>query len=642
MKKGRKMDYEEYFDRVYGCWLGKCICGSIGAPLEGCKQLFHYQFDPAFWRISLPNDDLELQILWLNVIEEIGLDFDADDLAAAFLAHVPYNPGEYAYFKRNYRRGIHPPTSGIYNNHYYHEGMGCCIRAEIWACLAAGDPELAARICRADGQIDHSAESIYSESFIAAMEAAAFVERDLDQLIAAGLAEIPAESKLAGLVRRVSAWCEEEEDWRKIREMVLRHYGHPDCTNMFQNIGITLTALKKSGGDLEKATLIALNSGYDTDCTCGIAGAVLGIISGAEKLQRHYGIQDTGFVTGFELNRPSNRIEQLARDVARLVDEAGRFWNRSLKVTGLPPEVAEFRLPKRKRAFRFQVEYDALPVIAAGGSASCRILIENLTDAEFRGTARLVSDSLTLEYDPEVVIPAGCVAVVVVAVCHGNPAAVADTNLVRMELGGEKYEFGFAAAVPYRVYGPCFGNFDEIGQVDLFGVHYDYFLPQGEFINRATAIRNYHLNSHAGLELALPDEAEIISGKGVRVPDGRIAAPDDLIPVDSAFGCSGPAVFYLVSEFETPIDMEILISVGHSGPMVFWLDGRELVRTRLETWRTPENLNLDGLKLPAGRHRAVFKVVRQGEKVTLSINYKNSFRPGEQGNAHCTNFTFLV
>ena len=143
-------------------------------------------------------------------------------------------------------------------------------------------------------------------------------------------------------------------------------------------------------------------------------------------------------------------------------------------------------------------------------------------------------------------------------------------------------------------------------------------------------------------ELALPDEAEIISGKGVRVPDGRIAAPDDLIPVDSAFGCSGPAVFYLVSEFETPIDMEILISVGHSGPMVFCLDGRELVRTRQETWRTPENLNLDELKLPAGRHRAVFKVVRQGEKVTLSINYKNSFRPGEQGNAHCTNFTFLV
>jgi len=136
------MNYQTYFDKVYGCWLGKCVCGSIGAPLEGCKQAFDYRFQPEFWRITEPNDDLELQILWLNVLEEIGLDFDSDDLAQAFLNHVPYNPGEYAYFKRNFRRGIHPPVSGSYNNHFYHQGMGCCIRAEIWACLAAGDPGL--------------------------------------------------------------------------------------------------------------------------------------------------------------------------------------------------------------------------------------------------------------------------------------------------------------------------------------------------------------------------------------------------------------------------------------------------------------------------------------------------------------------
>ena len=78
------MKFSEYRDRVYGCWLGKCICGSIGAPLEGCKQLFDYKFDPEFWKISLPNDDLELQVLWLNVIEKLGLDLDADDFAEAF------------------------------------------------------------------------------------------------------------------------------------------------------------------------------------------------------------------------------------------------------------------------------------------------------------------------------------------------------------------------------------------------------------------------------------------------------------------------------------------------------------------------------------------------------------------------------
>ena len=263
------MNYQTYFDKVYGCWLGKCVCGSIGAPLEGCKQAFDYRFQPEFWRITEPNDDLELQILWLNVLEEIGLDFDSDDLAQAFLNHVPYNPGEYAYFKRNFRRGIHPPVSGSYNNHFYHQGMGCCIRAEIWACLAAGDPGLAGRICRLDGRIDHSEESVYSEAFIAAMEAAAFVEDDLQKLIDAGLAVIPPASRLARLIADTRRFCREEPDWRGVRERIIRDYGHPDCTNMFENIGITLTALLMGDGDMERTTMIALNSGFDTDCTCG-------------------------------------------------------------------------------------------------------------------------------------------------------------------------------------------------------------------------------------------------------------------------------------------------------------------------------------------------------------------------------------
>lgn len=46
-----------------------------------------------------------------------------------------------------------------------------------------------------------------------------------------------------------------------------------------------------------------------------------------------------------------------------------------------------------------------------------------------------------------------------------------------------------------------------------------------------------------------------------------------------------------------------------------------------ETFRTPENLNLDIVELPAGKHRAVFKVVRQGAGTTLSINYKCASAP---------------
>ena len=35
----KQLDYAVYFDKVYGSWLGKCNCGTIGAPYEGKEQM---------------------------------------------------------------------------------------------------------------------------------------------------------------------------------------------------------------------------------------------------------------------------------------------------------------------------------------------------------------------------------------------------------------------------------------------------------------------------------------------------------------------------------------------------------------------------------------------------------------------------
>lgn len=60
------LTYEQYFDKVYGCWLGKCIAGTIGAPYEGMKQYLKLDYSPDLFKEMLPNDDLDLQVLWLE------------------------------------------------------------------------------------------------------------------------------------------------------------------------------------------------------------------------------------------------------------------------------------------------------------------------------------------------------------------------------------------------------------------------------------------------------------------------------------------------------------------------------------------------------------------------------------------------
>lgn len=62
--------------------------------------------------------------------------------------------------------------------------MGCPIRAEIWGLIVPGNPALAAKLCVMDGTLDHAGNSVYFEQFWAAMIAQAFVDSDLNKLIA--------------------------------------------------------------------------------------------------------------------------------------------------------------------------------------------------------------------------------------------------------------------------------------------------------------------------------------------------------------------------------------------------------------------------------------------------------------------------
>lgn len=61
--------------------------------------------------------------------------------------------------------------------------MGAAIRSELWACLAPGDPALAAAYAREDACLDHAEEGLWAEVWLAALQSAAFVESDLQKVI---------------------------------------------------------------------------------------------------------------------------------------------------------------------------------------------------------------------------------------------------------------------------------------------------------------------------------------------------------------------------------------------------------------------------------------------------------------------------
>lgn len=277
------LNEQDYYRIVYGGWLGKNIGGTLGAPVEGRKELLRLTFYPKLPDGPLENDDLDLQLVWLHALEQYGPGLTARELGQEWVEHVFFPFDEYGYALSNLRRGLVPPVAGWFDNPFTN-CMGSPIRSEIWAMAAPGAPEIAARYAYEDAIVDHAGgEGVYGEMFFAALESAIFMEKDRDKLIEIGLGYIPADCRTALALRDLLAWHKEGRDWIEARELVLKNHGHPNFTDAPQNIAFTMLGWLY-GESFEDAILKAVNCGYDTDCTAATLGAILGMLLGPEGL----------------------------------------------------------------------------------------------------------------------------------------------------------------------------------------------------------------------------------------------------------------------------------------------------------------------------------------------------------------------
>lgn len=292
-------------DKILGCFNGKNVGGTLGAPLEGKNGFFdiEYFIQPNIEGNPQPNDDLDLQISSLNAVRRFGRCVTAEILAEYYSIFVNPSWAEYGVGKSNLRRGIPTPICGYHGNRYK-DSCGAFIRSEIWACLCPGHPEMAVRYAYLDASIDHADEGTYGEVFWAAMQSAAFVESDIRKLIDIGLSYIPEESALYRGIARVIDCYESGKTPEEARDVIFREvagafsYQHtklkdiqltqykpaPAGFDTPQNIAIAIMGLLYGEGDLGKSMLLAVNCGEDADCTAGSLAATLGIILGNARL----------------------------------------------------------------------------------------------------------------------------------------------------------------------------------------------------------------------------------------------------------------------------------------------------------------------------------------------------------------------
>ncbi len=296
------IDINTYTDKVKACFLGKNIGGTLGAPFEGVRGFVpveYYTHDLS--KGVLPNDDLDLQLVWLGAAQLYGRALTADILAEYWMNFVVGDWAEYGVAKNNLKAGLPVGVANRVGN-LHKDSNGCFIRSEIWACLAPGRPEIAVKYAYEDGIIDHADEGLWGEIFTAAVQSAAFAESDIATLINIGLSYIPEDSVMASGIKAAIKCYEDKlpfpDAYKRIMQEIPgsfglnqgKHIGEPDPEipvapwgfDAPNNVAITVLSLLYSEGDFSKAVCYSASCCEDADCTAGAAGSIIGIIGGTE------------------------------------------------------------------------------------------------------------------------------------------------------------------------------------------------------------------------------------------------------------------------------------------------------------------------------------------------------------------------
>lgn len=308
-------------DRLHGAWLGRAAGCLLGKPVEkipraGIRAIAESTgnwpiasyfteigLDPAIaarypWnRRSRPtslveniagmpeDDDLNFPLIALDLLERVGADFTTADVAQSWLSNLPggrvFTAERIVY--RNLLDGYEPEQAGRVANPF-RDWIGAQIRTDVYGWVRPGDPRSAARMAWQDATLSHGRSGLYGALFVAAASAAAIVADSVDEVIAAGLSAVPADSRYADAIGWGADLGRSDADLDDALDAIEARYGHLHWVHALNNSALLAFALTRGGGDFAATITTAVAGGWDTDSVGATAGALLGGLSGARAL----------------------------------------------------------------------------------------------------------------------------------------------------------------------------------------------------------------------------------------------------------------------------------------------------------------------------------------------------------------------
>lgn len=373
--------HRDYLERVYAGVLGKLIGVYLGRPFEMWSPsrilselgpIKYYVNDKFNIPLVIVDDDISGTFTFICALEEhasSGADLTSEEVGRTWLNNVIEKRSVFwwggngistehtAY--RNLKSGVAAPGSGSMerNGRTVSEQIGAQIFIDGWGMVAPGQPELAARLAESAARVSHDGEAVEAAKLWAAMEAEAFVERDVQRLLDVGLGVVKEVCLVKKLVADVREWARRDEDWMVTRQRIDDEYykseNFPGVCHVIPNHGIMIMALIYGGESFHEAMHIINTCGWDTDCNSGNVGCLLAIMHGLKGFEGgpdwRGPIADRAIISSADGGYSINNAARLAFDIA----DTGRrlAWEKLLPA---PKDGAQFHfsLPGSVQGFQ--------------------------------------------------------------------------------------------------------------------------------------------------------------------------------------------------------------------------------------------------------------------------------------------------
>ena len=330
-------DYEE---RLYAGVLGKIIGVYLGRPFENWTydqimadlgEINYYVHERLNKPLIVTDDDISGTFTFFRALADYGdnSELTPQQIGQSWLNYIIEgrtilwwggmgNSTEHTAFLR-LKAGTPAPQSGSIelNSQVVAEQIGAQIFIDAWGMACPGNPELAVEFARRAASVSHDGEAIYGAQVVAAIEAQAFAESNIDNLLDTAIGFIPKNSVIYRLIDDLRDWHQRDGDWRLTRERIAANYGYDKYggnVHMVPNHALIVLALLYSEDDFQRALTIVNTAGWDTDCNSGNVGCIMGIKNGL-----------AGIDAGPDWRRPvADRLYISAADGGRAVTDAVR------------------------------------------------------------------------------------------------------------------------------------------------------------------------------------------------------------------------------------------------------------------------------------------------------------------------------